>query len=128
MLEFETCVVCVDGVAEMMIDTDGLYYKCNCCNSEYVDFRLISYNVTIFRVKGQIKMKLETTTVIGGIEVVDSGDKIMGHRIFVNKNESDYGLHLYVVDSKGNLKSKITVNAGCGQNVGYISDWDVESY
>lgn len=72
-------------------------------------------------------MKLETTTVIGGIEVLDSGEKIMGHRIFVNKNDDDV-LYLYVVDSKGNLKSKITVNAGCGQNVGYISEWDVEGY
>ena len=72
-------------------------------------------------------MKLETTTVIGGVEVEDSGEKLMGHRIFLPKDEDD-GLTMYIVDSNGNLKSKINVSVDCGQNVGFISDWSVQGY
>jgi hypothetical protein len=71
-------------------------------------------------------MNIETTTVISGIEVVDSGKKIMGHRIFVNKND-EYSLNMYMVDSKGAVKATMRVLAGCGQNTGYVSDWSVEN-
>lgn len=71
-------------------------------------------------------MKIETTTVIDGVEVVNSGEHLMGHRIFTRSKNEGY-LTMYVVDSGGKVKSVITVMADCGQNEGYISDWKVKN-
>ncbi|AUR94221.1 hypothetical protein NVP1193O_090 [Vibrio phage 1.193.O._10N.286.52.C6] len=69
-------------------------------------------------------MKIEQTIMIDGNEVVDSGQKIMGHRIFEKSCDDDYNTK-YVVDSKGNVKSVITIEADCNQNYGYVSDFTV---
>ena len=70
-------------------------------------------------------MKIEQTVMINGEEVVDSGQKIMGHRIFELTRDDDDNTK-YIVDSKGNVKSIITVQADCNQNYGYVSDFSVK--
>ena len=55
-------------------------------------------------------MKLETTQVINGIEVIDTDEKLMGHRLFTEKDEN-HKLILYVIDSKGCVKATIKVTA-----------------
>ncbi|CAH9014720.1 conserved hypothetical protein [Vibrio phage 424E50-1] len=70
-------------------------------------------------------MKIEQTIMIDGKQVIDSGQKIMGHRIF-ESTQDDEDNTKYVVDSKGNVKSVITITADCSQNYGYISDFQVQ--
>lgn len=70
-------------------------------------------------------MQIEQTIMIDGYEVYDTKQKIMGHRIFARCTDDDYNTK-YVVDSKGNVKSIITIEADCSQNYGYVSDFSVE--
>ena len=72
-------------------------------------------------------MKLETTQVINGIEVIDTDEKLMGHRLFTEKDEN-HKLILYVIDSKGCVKATIKVTADCGQNTGYVDGWEVKNF
>lgn len=69
-------------------------------------------------------MKIQQTTVIDGVEVVDSGDKIMGHRIFECVHDDDSNTK-YIVDGKGDVKSIIKIYADCSQNSGYVSGFEV---
>ncbi|AUR94738.1 hypothetical protein NVP1198B_29 [Vibrio phage 1.198.B._10N.286.54.F4] len=70
-------------------------------------------------------MKVEQTIMINGDEVVDSGQKIMGHRIFELTRDDDENTK-YVVDNKGNVRSIIRIEADCSQNYGYVSEFSVE--
>ncbi len=70
-------------------------------------------------------MKIEQTIMIDGNEVCDSGQKIMGHRIFDLVNDDNENTK-YIVDSKGNVKSIITITASCNQNYGFVDEFTVK--
>lgn len=75
-------------------------------------------------------MKLEMTTVIGSIQVEDTGVTLLNHRVFKEKavGEELYDLKLFIVDKSGNLVSELVVEADYGQAVGYISDWRITNH
>jgi hypothetical protein len=64
--------------------------------------------------------------MIDGKEVYDTGNKILGHRLFEEKDGDDSDLRLYVVTDDGRVDSIIIASADCNQNVGFISDWRIE--
>ena len=75
-------------------------------------------------------MKLETTTVIGNVQVEDTGVTLLNHRVFKEKATDGelYDLKLFIVDKSGNLISELVVEADYGQAVGYISDWCITNH
>lgn len=73
------------------------------------------------------KLKIETTTIIGGEIVRDTGQKLMGHRLFEPESSDDNDLKLYAVDGNGEVKCIVRVSSDCSQNCGYISGWEFET-
>lgn len=71
-------------------------------------------------------IKIEKNYTLEGLIVFKTEKKLLGHDIYqLEADKYDYGITLYVVNSKMEVISTIRVEADCAKNIGFVSDWNV---
>jgi hypothetical protein len=73
--------------------------------------------------------KLQKAFMLNNKPVENTGDKIMGHRVFQYIEEHDPSITestdtLLIVDNKGNVKEVLVIETGCGHNTSHVASWE----